>query len=154
MPSDSQPSLTSLYIKRPLLFSASGWTERKVGMKCSRSVKKSTINLQTVMKKRKTVKSSLEIKAAAGSHEMKGEEIVDESEAAASLTLSDEGGIAMSKLVNVDGLLVFLLRLELQKLGGRTRAWRRRGSKWDNGLCSGRPFVQRAKGSKEWSCGL
>lgn len=68
-------------------------------MKRSRSVKRSTIYVQTTMKKRKTGKSLLVTGAGAGTPEMKEEHIVVESELAASSTLSEEEGTTMTKLI-------------------------------------------------------
>lgn len=51
----SEPELTSSYSNLSLLLFAAGWAELKLGMKRSRPERKSTVYVQTALKKRKRV---------------------------------------------------------------------------------------------------
>lgn len=96
---DSQTALKSLYNNWSLLFTAARWAEPKLRMKLLRTEKNSTMYVQTALKNRKLPMSLLETGAGAGSHYMKEEHIVDESELSASSTMRKEKSTIMSKHV-------------------------------------------------------
>lgn len=85
-------------------------------MKRSRSEKKSTVYVSKKLKNRKTGKSSLEMGACEGVHDIKEENIADESEPAASSTLTEEWKTAMSKLVRAMAILCFIYEVDFNNL--------------------------------------
>lgn len=84
-----QPGLPSLYRYRSLLLSAVVWTEPRLEMKPIRTEKRGTMYVQTMPKKRKMVKFTLNVLAVSDAQDIKEEDIVDKSYSAVFLTPSE-----------------------------------------------------------------
>lgn len=87
---------------------------------------------QTTLKERKAGKSSVEKETDSGAQLIKEEDIVIESDPAASSTHSDERGTAMSKHVKAVGLLSSVYRVDFRNFVGiaSTRPERIRVERW------------------------
>lgn len=70
-----------------------------LGMKRQRSEKKGKVYSQTMLKKRKTGKYSVQEGAGTGAQEMKERDVVGERDPVASYSLSKDGSTSMRKLV-------------------------------------------------------
>lgn len=91
-----QPALSIRFRNWMLLFSASGWTKPQLSVKRHLSVQNGMMNVENALKTGKTRRSLLGTGANTGVCEMKEDNIVNDSELAASLTLSEESKFAVS----------------------------------------------------------
>lgn len=99
MRSDSQPTVTISYRNASLLFVAVGWAETKQSMNLSMCQKRGTMCVQISLRKGRMVRSPQEIDACTGTHDMKEENIVDESHLVVTYTMSKKRSTSMRKFV-------------------------------------------------------
>lgn len=78
MKPESQLSITVSYTGRSLLFSSTGWTAARIHLKRCKSCSKSTVSVQTRLRRRITTTEALDAALAASAVSTKNGDVVDE----------------------------------------------------------------------------